>query len=212
MNVPNLEGNNIESTRFENGIKNGKMDEQSTDIAIGPNSATTTTSTRTTNEQMIKREEESLIQLYEEGMREYKIFSIHMKSLLKEMKLTLQHIIDRDRFVKEYRAFIKQRNILIEDPGRFFVKGFRIDIYELFVEVTSRGGFVQVCGDGAWEMVWRSLIGGADDADETTQSNSNEIVRNDEDSHFFSFETENVLKELYLDFLYPFECFKQGKS
>jgi Na+-translocating ferredoxin:NAD+ oxidoreductase RnfE subunit len=47
--------------------------------------------------------------------------------------------------VKEYRAFIKQRNIVIDDPSRFIVRGIRIDIYELFSEVTSRGGYVQVC-------------------------------------------------------------------
>jgi hypothetical protein len=57
-------------------------------------------------------------------------------------------------------------------------------------------------------MIWRTLIGLNDES----QLNSTQIAKGDEDPLFFSFETETALKELYLDFLYPFECFKQGKS
>jgi hypothetical protein len=68
--------------------------------------------------------------------------------------------------------------------------------------------FFQVSCDSGWEMVWRTLIGINDEM----QLNSNRILKSNEDPFFFSFETETALKELYLDFLYPFECFKQGKS
>lgn len=68
--------------------------------------------------------------------------------------------------------------------------------------------FFQVSCDSSWEMIWRTLI----EINDETQLNSNRILKSGEDPLFFSFETETALKELYLDCLYPFECFKQGKS
>jgi hypothetical protein len=80
MNTLPSEENEFEPVEFEKGNEKRRDD-------FCQNTVTTT------RNQMIKEEEERLMQLYEEGLREYKIFSIQMKSLLNEMKLTLQYII-----------------------------------------------------------------------------------------------------------------------
>jgi hypothetical protein len=45
------------------------------------------------NKLLINQERERLMQLYEEGLREYKLLVINLKSILKEMKLTLQYFV-----------------------------------------------------------------------------------------------------------------------
>jgi hypothetical protein len=80
MNTLPSEENEFEATKFENENEKWKDD-------LCQNTETTI------RNQMIKEEEERLMQFYEEGLREFKIFSIHLKSLLNEMRLTLQYII-----------------------------------------------------------------------------------------------------------------------
>jgi hypothetical protein len=92
---------------------------------------------------------------------------------------------ERDRFVLAFRKYIKENNIKLT-AALFKISGVDVDIYELFCQVRKHGGLAEVCKMCMWCEIWKEL------------ANSNELI---------SYETETQLRDLYCDYMLPFEYY-----
>mmetsp|Transcript_18383 Transcript_18383/g.20434 ORF Transcript_18383/g.20434 Transcript_18383/m.20434 type:complete len:210 (-) Transcript_18383:40-669(-) len=114
-----------------------------------------------------------------------------MQKMKKEAQKTLLFFQDSTTFWREYTRFMEtNRKVELDDlpTGCFSVADNNINLYLLYSEVISRGGFLRVNHVMAWNDVYHSVCDAVPHAT------------------YLTYEAQERLKDLYKYFLLAYEC------
>jgi len=93
----------------------------------------------------------------------------------------------------------------------FILDDWEINLHNIYIEILSHGGYLQVCDDMCWNRVWaRTPKTKRTNPSPAPLGSGQSVVHIPPENECpLTFATETKLKELYVTYLYPYEFQKR---